>query len=365
MQLIPDKWLPRTLAGRMAWVMVLGLLAAQIIGLQLHLHDRAQMMAMMSATDAQEQMRGHMMGGYGYPGRYLWQLLLTLAMLIAVALVAVRWVTKPLQQMAEAANAFASDLEAAPLRETGPAEVQDAARAFNLMQRKVRQLVLERGHALAAVSHDLRTPLTRMRLRAELVDNAALRGQINADVDSMQAMVESVLTYLRGVEEDQAVQPINMQALVSSIVEDASAMGHPVTLADSAAPATVAPAPYPGRLQTLRRAIANLVDNGVAYGKNVSVSLVDTPLAVTVVVEDDGPGIDPKDLQRAVEPFVRLDPARIGRPGGFGLGLAIARDAAACHGGKLVLENRSSGGLRARLELPKRSTQPGSGQSTP
>ncbi len=365
MQLMPDKWLPRTLAGRMAWVMVLGLLVAQLIGLQLHLHDRAQMMAMMGAAEVPGQMRGHMLGGYGLPVRYLWQMVLTLVVLIAVALVAVRWVTRPLLQMAEAANAFASDLEAAPLSESGPAEVQDAAKAFNLMQRKVRQLVVERGHALAAVSHDLRTPLTRMRLRAELVDDEALRGQINTDVDTMQAMIESVLTYLHGVEEEHAVQSINMQALVSSIVEDATAMGNRVALAAGAATDTGVAAPYPGRLLTLRRAISNLVDNGVAYGTNVSVGLVDTPQALTVIVEDDGPGIDPNDMQRAVEPFVRLDPARAGRPGGFGLGLAIARDAAACHGGELVLENRPSGGLRATVVLPKRQAPPGSGQSAP
>jgi signal transduction histidine kinase len=364
MQLIRDKWLPRTLAGRMAWVMVLGLLFAQLIGLQLHLHDRAQMMAMMGVLDAQGQMRGHMSGGYGYPFRYLWQLALTLAVLIAVGLAVVRWVTQPLLRLSEAANAFARDLEAPPLVETGPAEVQDAARAFNLMQRKLRQLVLERSHALAAVSHDLRTPLTRMRLRAELVEDGTLRSQIQTDVDNMQAMIESVLTYLRGVEEDRAAQPINMQALVSSIVEDAQALGHHVTLAETHTPGASEVAPYFGRLLTLRRAISNLVENGVAYGENVSVGLIDSPHVLTVVIEDDGPGIDPEDLQRAMEPFVRLDPARTGRPGGFGLGLAIARDAAACHGGKLVLENRLSGGLRASLVLPKGRTPPGSGQST-
>ncbi len=154
-----------------------------------------------------------------------WHLALTLGAVIVVSLIAVRWVTRPLQQMAMAANAFAHDLDAAPLDVAGPAEVRRAAEAFNFMQQRLRRLVVERGRALAAVSHDLRTPLTRMRLRAELVDDPALADKLNADIDTMRSMVNGVLAYLRGLEDAEPVQAINMEALLESIVEDRTLTG--------------------------------------------------------------------------------------------------------------------------------------------
>jgi signal transduction histidine kinase len=255
--------------------------------------------------------------------------------------------------MASAATAFANDLDAPPLPETGPTEVRSAAEAFNYMQTRLRRMVVERGRALAAVSHDLRTPLTRMRLRAELVEDAALRAKINADIDAMQSMVDNVLAYLRGMEDSETAQPINMEALLSSIVEDQQALGRHVTL-QPPAPGSPAVAAYPGKLSALRRAVTNLVDNAAAHGKRVWVRLEDTDDALRVLVEDDGPGIPEAELERVTEPFVRLDASRNPDTGGAGLGLAIARDAAAYHGGGLTLENLESGGLRAILTLPKR-----------
>jgi signal transduction histidine kinase len=275
-----------------------------------------------------------------------------LAAVIIVALVAVRWATKPLQQMASAATAFAHDLDAVPLEVSGPTEVRHAAEAFNFMQGRLRQLVVERGRALAAVSHDLRTPLTRMRLRAELVDDPALQDKLNADIDAMQGMVDSVLAYLRGLEDAEPIQPINMEALLSSIVDDEQALGRRVCLEDPASGRAM-PAPYAGKLSVLKRAVTNLIDNAVAHGKNVAVRIEDSAAWLRVVVEDDGPGIPEADLARVTEPFVRLDASRSLDTGGVGLGLAIVRDAAAYHGGTLVLENRDSGGLRATLQLPR------------
>jgi signal transduction histidine kinase len=271
---------------------------------------------------------------------------------IVVSLVAVRWATQPLQQMAKAATDFAHDLDAPPLEETGPTEVRRAAQAFNFMQRRLRQLVVERGRALAAVSHDLRTPLTRMRLRAELVDDPGLQDKLNADIDAMQGMVNSVLAYLRGLEDAEAIQPINMEALLSSIVEDEQALGRQVALKETA-PGDRAPSPYLGKLSVLKRAVTNLIDNAVAHGSTVDVRIEDSTNLLRVVVEDDGPGIPDGDLSRVTEPFVRLDGSRSLDTGGVGLGLAIVRDAAAYHGGRLALENRESGGLRAVLELPR------------
>ena len=345
MRLKLAQLLPRSLSGRMTLILVLGLLTAQGASLMLHVQDRAAMMA-----------SGHMPPGMpgldALPLRFLWHVSLTLGAVIVVALVAVRWVTKPLQQMASAATAFAHDLDAAPLDEVGPTEVRRAAEAFNFMQKRLRQLVVERGRALAAVSHDLRTPLTRMRLRAELVEDPALQAKLNADIDAMKGMVNSVLAYLRGLEDAEPIQPINMEALLSSIVEDEQALGRQVSFQESA-PGRAAPGPYPGKLSILKRAVTNLIDNAVAHGQTVAVRIEDSAAALRVVIEDDGPGIPSADLARVTEPFVRLDASRRLNTGGVGLGLAIVRDAAAYHGGQLILENREEGGLRASLMLPR------------
>jgi signal transduction histidine kinase len=191
-----------------------------------------------------------------------------------------------------------------------------------------------------------------MRLRAEMVDDPVLQQKLNADIDTMQAMVNSVLTYLRGLEDSEAAQPINMEALLDSIVEDERSLGLPVTLVERAS-SEPSPAPYQGRLSVLRRAVGNLIDNAVAHGQVVTVQLQDSTTQLRILVEDDGPGIPQADLARVTEPFVRLDASRSLDSGGVGLGLAIVRDVAAYHGGELILENRVEGGLRASLVLAR------------
>ncbi len=337
--------LPKSLAGRMTLILVVGLLAAQFASLYLHLQERASLMAA-------GQMPHGMPGLETVPLRFVWHVGLTLTVVIVVSLVAVRWIAKPLQEMAEAATAFAHDIDAAPLEESGPLEVRRAAEAFNFMQTRLRQLVVERGHALAAVSHDLRTPLTRMRLRAELVDDPALQQKLNADIDTMHAMINGVLAYLRGLEDTEAPQSINMEALLHSIVEDERSLGRAVEFAERVSGESV-PVPYAGKLSVLRRAIGNLIDNALAHGQAVTVHLHDSPGELRILIEDDGPGIPDADLVRVTEPFVRLDASRSLDTGGVGLGLAIVRDAAAYHGGRLTLENRKEGGLRAILALPR------------
>ena len=180
--------MPRSLFGRLTLIMVAGLLAAQLATLWLHLSERSALLQQLQAHGMAE-LHSH----------FASHLLLTVTAVIVVSLLAVRLLTRPIQRLAEAADAFGRDLDAPPLPETGPTETRRAAIAFNRMQERLRRLIAERSRALAAVSHDLRTPLTRLRLRAELVDDAALRAQINADIDAMQAMVEATLDYLRGL----------------------------------------------------------------------------------------------------------------------------------------------------------------------
>jgi signal transduction histidine kinase len=324
--------MPRSLFGRLTLILVAGLLAAQFATIWAHLGERTWLL---------------LRGGPVLPPRFWLHMALTLAAVIGASLIAVRMLTRPIRHLAEAAEAFGRDLDTPPLPETGPAETQQAAEAFNRMQARIKRLIAERSRALAAVSHDLRTPLTRMRLRAELVDDDALRAQFNADIDSMQAMVEATLDYLRGLRESEAVQSIDIEALLASLAADEQALGRPVTLAEARA------APYPGRLTALKRALTNLVDNAVKYGHEARLSVTDSPTELCIAVEDRGPGIAEADLERVVEPYVRLDASRGRETGGVGLGLAIARDAARLHGGELVLENLPGGGLRASLHLQR------------
>jgi len=329
------RLLPASLFGRLTLILVVGLLAAQFAGMWLHMGELAKLT---------QHIHGELPD---LPSRFGTHLLITLAAVIAASLVAVRLATRPLQRLAEAADAFGRDLAAPPLAVTGPTETRRAAQAFNRMQDRLRRLIAERGRALAAVSHDLRTPLTRLRLRAELVADAALRAQINADIDDMQAMVEATLDYLRGLRENEPLRAIDMAALLASLAADAQAVGQPVTLAGSAA------APYVGRLSPLKRALANLIDNAVKYGGGAHLVIVDGVTELRLSVEDRGPGIAAADLARVVEPYVRLEASRSRETGGVGLGLTIARDAALLHGGRLTLENRAGGGLRATLLLPR------------
>jgi len=327
--------MPQSLFGRLTLILVVGLLASQLATLWLHINERAALL---------QQAHAH---GIDLPSRFGTHLLLTVMTVIGVSLVAVRLVTRPFQRLADAADAFGHDLESPPLPETGPTETRRAAEAFNRMQERLRRLIAERSRALAAVSHDLRTPLTRLRLRAELVDDETLREQINADIDDMHAMVESTLDYLRGLRENEPLQSIDMEALLQSLVADEQALRRPVTLTGTVV------APYVGRLSALKRALSNLIDNAVKYGQEARLTIEDSATELRLIVRDSGPGIAEADLARVVEPYVRLETSRSRETGGVGLGLTIARDAALIHGGKLQLENCAEGGFKVTLMLPR------------
>ncbi|MBP6581995.1 MAG: HAMP domain-containing protein [Chromatiaceae bacterium] len=329
------RLIPASLFGRLTLILVAGLLVAQFTTVWLHLGDRAWLI-----------LRGEIQAA-GIPSRFWVHMALTLMAVIAASLIAVRMVTRPMRRLAEAADAFGRALDTPPAPVDGPAETRQATEAFNRMQERLRRLIAERSRALAAVSHDLRTPLTRMRLRAELVEDETLRAEINADIDLMQSMVEATLDYLRGLRDNEPVQGIDIPALLASLAADEQALGRPVTLG------VVQAEPYPGRLSALKRAIANLADNAVKYGHEAELSVIDSPDELRVIVEDRGPGIAEADLARVVEPYVRLETSRSRATGGVGLGLAIARDAARLHGGDVRLESRPGGGLRAMLLLPR------------
>lgn len=281
------------------------------------------------------------------PSVLISQLLISLVIVIAVVMIAVRQLSLPLKELAKAADTLGHDLNAPALAERGSTETRSAAQAFNRMQARIRRLVDERARALAAVSHDLRTPLTRLRLRAELVDDEKLRDQMAADLDAMAAMLDATLDYLRGLQDSEAVRRIDMNGLLQSMVQDTDLLGKKIRIEGTAQ------APYVGRLSALRRALQNLIDNAIKYGQSAHIRVEDGVDALRITIEDEGPGIAPEELRRVTEPYYRPDASRSTETGGLGLGLSIATDIALMHGGELILANNPRVGLSATLVLPR------------
>ncbi|MDN3564117.1 ATP-binding protein [Paeniroseomonas aquatica] len=265
--------------------------------------------------------------------------------IVLASLLVVQWITKPLRRLALAVEDFGRGAAPVPLPETGPREVQEAARTFNAMQARIHRLVADRTQALAAVSHDLRTPIQRLRLRAGFLDDAEAQRAIDDDLDEMEGMVESTLAYLRGETESEESRQADLAAILSTLVDDATDRGASATYAG--------PDRVPMRLRpvAIKRAIGNLIDNAVKHGGNARVTLEEAPGAVMVRVEDDGPGIPEAALKAVFEPFHRLDASRNRGTGGTGLGLAIVRQVVTTHGGTVTLANRREGGLVVTVQL--------------
>ena len=282
-----------------------------------------------------------------WPYRVLLSITLLLAAVIAVSLVAVRWATRPLKTLADAADELGKNINRPPLAETGPTEVVSAARAFNTMQSRLATYLRERTQVLAAMSHDLKTPITRLRLRAELLEDAQLRAKFGNDLQEMEAMVASALDFLRGMDNGEPVQPVDVLALLESLQADLRETGGAVTIEGRAA------APYPGRPQALKRCFANLLENAIKYGRTARVVVDDNNERLQLSILDEGPGLPPEQLEKVFEPFYRVEGSRNRDTGGTGLGLAIAKNVVELHGGRIELRNRAKGGLEAMLTLPR------------
>lgn len=270
-----------------------------------------------------------------------------LLMVMAVILVAwwtARRVVGPMRALAQGADRLGRGLDSKPLPLSGPAEVRDTTRAFNQMQDRLTRFVSERTQMLAALGHDLRSPLTAMRLRVELLDDTEDSQRLRALIDEMQTMVEATLEFARGVVKFDPPAQIDLAALLANLVADAGAEraslipGPPVT-------ATVRPT-------ALTRALRNLIDNAARYAGMAQVSLTSEPGFAVITVADRGPGLPADQLEAVFEPFVRLEASRNRDTGGIGLGLAIARTIVQSHGGTVTLTNRDGGGLCATLRLP-------------
>jgi signal transduction histidine kinase len=283
-----------------------------------------------------------------WPRRLIQNLLLMLAMVALLALLVVRWVTRPFDQLAFAAEQLGRDINRPPLPETGPQEVRRAARAFNAMQQRLQNYIGSRTAMLAALSHDLKTPITRMRLRAEMLEPPEAREKMVRDLTEMDEMVSTTLGYLRGLDTAEPLSVIDVSSLLEALQADAGDMGRQVRVRANAV------RNFLGKPQALKRVLQNLLDNALRYGRgDVEIAAEDTPKALVLRVRDRGPGVPEADLARVFDPFVRLEGSRNPGTGGTGLGLSIARALAQSMGGEVMLRNRHEGGLEAIVELPR------------
>ena len=280
-------------------------------------------------------------------GPWMITLLFALISVTMLGLWAAYALAAPLSSFARAAENFSLDGAADPLPERGPEEIRSVARALNRMHERIARLMSDRTRMLAAISHDLRTPITRLRLRAEFIEDEVNRKRMLMDLDQMRSMLESVLSLLRNDRKIEAVTLVDIASTLQLIADQFGDMGHVVHY-DGPASATAAARP-----DDLHRGVTNLVENAVRYGAEVTIRLDISGTRLVIDVEDDGPGISDARKQEMLEPFARGDDARtMDESTGFGLGLSIARAIAIAHGGELSLHDRAPHGLIVRMQLP-------------
>jgi signal transduction histidine kinase len=268
-----------------------------------------------------------------------------------VVVVMVRRISRPMQRLADAADRLGRGEDVSALPEAGPEEVRRTTRAFNRMRERLARFVSDRTEMLAAISHDLRTPITTLRLRAEFVEDAETRTRLLATLDEMQQMTEATLAFARDQATEEPSRTVELSALIESLVDDLADLGWPVTVEEAER------LPYACRPIALKRAIRNVIDNAVTYGHRAVVSMTVEADTIAIHIDDDGPGIPADSQQRMFEPFVRMDASRSRETGGVGLGLAIARTIVRGHGGDITLQNRDPG-LRVSIRLPREQSAP-------
>lgn len=282
----------------------------------------------------------------------VWPLLiagLSAAVLLGLAAIwAAGRVARPIAGLTDAANRLGRGDVLILAPEEGPSDVRNAARAFNQMAARLRRLIDDQRSLLNAVGHDLRTPIATLRIRTELVKDPELQARMQASLEEMQRLTEATLAAARGGESGEPTRSVDLLSLVEAVCDDLADAGQPVKVRNLLA------LRVEGKASELRRALRNLIENAVRYGKSASVSMNDLANAVDLIVEDEGPGIPDHAQDHVTKPFVRLEESRSTETGGHGLGLTIAKAIAERHGGELRLENRKEGGLRATIRLQLR-----------
>jgi len=267
--------------------------------------------------------------------------------IVLLSVVIARPLTAPLQTLARAAQRIGTSGRTSPVPESGPREVRIAAHAFNQMQARIQKLMDERAQTLAAVSHDLRTPITRLRFRAEFTADPETKQKMTGDLDEMERMLDATLTFLRDDIGRDEPKVADLAAILQTICNDEADAGRTVVYDGPDQAALLC------RGSALKRAFANIVGNAVKYGGDAKVTLRADARALTVTVEDHGPGIPESEMDRVFEPFQRIEGSRNVDTGGYGLGLTSARSIIRSHGGEISLVNRREGGLSVTTTLPK------------
>lgn len=279
--------------------------------------------------------------------------LLALALAAALlSLVVARTATRPVRHMAAGAQALGESLDAPPMPEAGPVEVRRAARAMNSLQSRLRASIAAKSQILAAVTHDIQTPMTRMRLRLEKVEDAELRQRLLGDLAAMQALAREGLEIARDTPSAEPLAVVALDSLMKALADDERDAGHDVVFLEGC------DCDVQARPQGLKRCLANLIDNAIRYAGSARINTVEHADHVVVQIDDAGPGIPADQLAAVMEPFVRLETSRSRDTGGSGLGLAIAARLARDMNGELTLANRPEGGIRASLRLPKAGRSP-------
>jgi signal transduction histidine kinase len=277
----------------------------------------------------------------------VFSLLLMVGAIVIVVWVMGRRIVRPMNALAEGAERLGRGMETEPLPATGPREVRDTIEAFNRMQTRLTRFVSDRTQLLAALGHDLRSPLTAMRIRLELLEESEDSIRLSAMVDEMQTMVEATLEFARSAAQSEPMAEVDMADLLYELVEDVKVGGSEASLS------TTKTLLLTVRPTALKRALRNLIDNAIRYAGSVDVRLSQVNGMAQIELADHGPGLPDDQMARVFEPFVRLENSRNRDTGGTGLGLAIARTIVQSHGGNIVLSNRPEGGLLATVQIPR------------
>ena len=285
-------------------------------------------------------------GFINLPYRILASLFMLIVIVSLLSLFVVHRITKPIDTLAVAADELGRDIQRPPLDEKGPHEVKRAAHAFNAMQSRLKQYIKNRSQLLAAISHDLKTPITRLRLRTELLKDTEIGKKFLDDLDDMQTMVDETLNYMRGEDNSEAIQKIDITALIESLALDLHDAGHKINFTRGNQIL------FHGRPLALKRCLTNLLENAIYYGDSATVYVEELEKYLLIHIVDMGPGIPEEKLEQVFKPFFRLESSRNRPTGRVGLGLGIAREIARDNGGDIFLRNRQEGGLEAVLELP-------------
>jgi signal transduction histidine kinase len=315
----------------------------------------ADLQALPQAVDISVQLTdGHWLNGEAplrlptlpWADVWLYLLVVSLAAVIAVVVFAMRWITRPLTALADAADRVGRGEMVEPLTATAPSEIARTVNAFNVMQQRLSRFVSDRLAMLAAVSHDLRTPITAARLRAEMIDDTEVKDAIVRSLTEMQYITETTLSFARDETVSEEPRTIDLASLLDAVADDLMAAGQHIAVTEHDH------LQYRCRPALLRRALSNLMSNATKYGKRARVALRLTAEHARITIDDEGPGLPQEQLEKVFEPFMRIDQSRSSETGGIGLGLSIARTVIRAHGGDVTLRN-VAGGLRAEVVLPR------------